>query len=87
MHTPDPDILEWAAGEDRQIFTRDRGTMTDHAYDRVVQGLPMPGVFVIAEDMPVGQAVKELGDNCPAQRTGRLGAGLASFLAALTPVE
>lgn len=60
MHTPDPDILEWAAREGRQICTRDRRTMTRHAYERVAQGLPMPGVFVIPEELPVGKAVKEL---------------------------
>jgi hypothetical protein len=60
VHTDDAVILEWAAREGRQIFTRDRNTMTGHAYDRVVQGLPMVGVFVIPEDMSIGQAVKEL---------------------------
>ena len=60
MGTPDPDILAWAAGEGRQIFTRDCNTMTAHAYDRVAQGLPMVGVFVIPEHMPIGQVVTEL---------------------------
>jgi hypothetical protein len=60
MHTPDPDILEWAAREGRQLITRDRTTMTPHAYERVAHGLPMPGVFVIPEEMSVGPAVKEL---------------------------
>ena len=60
MQTPDPDILEWAASEGRQILTRDRKTMTRHAHDRVVQGLPMAGVFVIPEHMPIGVAVKEI---------------------------
>src|SRR5436305_12176292 len=57
---PDPDVLEWAAREGRQIFTRDRTTMTAHAYDRVRGGVPMPGVFVLPERMPIGQAVLEL---------------------------
>ena len=60
MHTPDPDILEWAAREGRQLITRDRTTMTPHAYERVAHGLPMPGVFVIPEEMSVGPAVEEL---------------------------
>jgi hypothetical protein len=60
MSTPDPDVLAWAAREDRQIFTRDCNTMTAHAYDRVGQGLPMAGVFVLPEQMPIGQAVTEL---------------------------
>jgi hypothetical protein len=60
MHTPDPDILDWAAREDRQIFTRDRNTMTAHAWDRVRRGESMVGVFVIPEQMPIGQAILEL---------------------------
>src|SRR5438105_1763725 len=60
MSTPDPDILEWAAREDRQIFTRDRNTMTAHASDRVARGLPMLGIIVLPEFMPIGQAITEL---------------------------
>ena len=60
MGVADPDVLEWAAQQGRQIFTRDRSTMTAHAYDRIIQGLPMPGVFVLPEAMPIGQAVTEL---------------------------
>ena len=56
----DPDVLDWAARQGRQIFTRDRKTMTAHAYDLVSQGLIMPGVFVLPEHMPIGQAVTEL---------------------------
>ncbi len=56
----DPDVLEWAAREGRPIFTRDRNTMTRFAIERVTQGLPMPGIFVIPEDMSIGQAIKEL---------------------------
>ena len=60
MNTPDPDVLEWAATEGRLILTRDINTMTAHALERVALGLPMPGVFVIPQRMPVGQAIKEL---------------------------
>ena len=60
MGAPDPDVLEWAAREGRQVFTRDRKTMTGHARDRIARGLPMPGLFVIPEQMPIGQAILEL---------------------------
>ncbi len=60
MHTPDPVVLDWAAREGRQIVTRDRNTMTRYAYERVVQALPMPGIFVIPEEMSIGNAIKEL---------------------------
>jgi hypothetical protein len=60
MQTSDADVLEWAAGEDRQVVTRDRNTMTADAWDRVRSGQPMLGVFVVPEHMPIGQAVLEL---------------------------
>ena len=58
--TPDPEILEWAAHEKRLIFSCDVNTMTAHAFERVALGLPMLGIFVIPQRMPVGQAIKEL---------------------------
>jgi len=58
--TPDPEVLAWAAHQGRQVFTRDSNTMTAHAYDRVVRGLPMLGLFVISQRMSIGQAVSEL---------------------------
>lgn len=58
--SPDPLILAWAAGEDRILLTHDRETMPKFVYDRVVAGEPMPGVFLVSNRMPKGQAVEEL---------------------------
>lgn len=44
--TPDPKVLEWAATNDRIVVTYDRSTMIDDAIDRILQRLPMPGLFV-----------------------------------------
>jgi hypothetical protein len=33
--------------------------MTRHAYDRVRQGKPMPGVFEVARHVPIGLAIVE----------------------------
>ena len=49
MNTPDPDILEWAAREGRIVLTDDAATMIDFAWERVRQGLPMPGLFVLRD--------------------------------------
>jgi predicted nuclease of predicted toxin-antitoxin system len=38
----DPDILEWAAAEQRIVLTHDVSTMKPFAYARVESGLPMP---------------------------------------------
>jgi len=56
----DPSILERAAEENRMVVTHDVATMIDYAADRLVQGLPMPGVVVIHQNLPVSIAVEEL---------------------------
>ncbi|MFI5455028.1 MAG: DUF5615 family PIN-like protein [Isosphaerales bacterium] len=57
---PDPTILQWAAVQGRVLLTHDRKTIPPFAYARVVAGLPMPGVFLVSGDMPIGQAIDEL---------------------------
>ncbi len=56
----DPEVLDWAARNERVIVTHDRQTMPAFAYDRVGEGLPMPGLFVVSRSLPVGQAIAEL---------------------------
>jgi hypothetical protein len=56
----DPVILEWAAREDRVVFTHDAKTFTKHAYERVVAGHRMPGVFELARTLSIGRAVDEI---------------------------
>ena len=53
-------ILAWAAREERILLTHDRNTMPNYAYARVVAGEQMPGVFLVSNRMPKGQAVEEL---------------------------
>ena len=60
MQTPDPDILEWAAGDGRVLLTQDRQTIPGFALDRVAAGVPMPGVAVIRPNTPIGQAIDEI---------------------------
>ena len=38
----DPDILAWAAQNNRIVLTHDRATMPDYAYERVAAGEAMP---------------------------------------------
>jgi predicted nuclease of predicted toxin-antitoxin system len=56
----DPMVLAWAAENSRIVLTHDRATLPDYAYERVVAGEPMPGVFVINDRLPVGRAIDEL---------------------------
>jgi hypothetical protein len=58
--TPDSDVLAWAAVEGRILLTHDRDTMPNFAYDRVRAGQTMPGVFLVSDLMPVGQAIDEI---------------------------
>ena len=57
---PDPEILSWAAVENRILLTHDRDTMPYFAYDRVSAGQEMPGVFLVSDLMPIGQAIDEI---------------------------
>lgn len=57
---PDPGVLAWAAREHRIVLTHDRDTMPNFAYDRVRAGEPLPGVFLVSDLMPIGQAIDEL---------------------------
>jgi predicted nuclease of predicted toxin-antitoxin system len=56
----DPDILAWAAAEGRILLTHDRDTLPDFAYHRVRAGQAMPGVFLVSDQMPIGQAINEI---------------------------
>jgi predicted nuclease of predicted toxin-antitoxin system len=56
----DPAILDWAANNERILLTHDRATMPDFAYDRLLKGQQMSGVFLINDRMPTRQAIDEL---------------------------
>jgi predicted nuclease of predicted toxin-antitoxin system len=65
----DPDVLAWAAENDRILLTHDRATLPDFAYARVSAGHPMPGVFVFNDRLAVRQVIDEvfLVDGCSEQ--------------------
>ena len=56
----DPEILEWAANEDRVVLTHDAATMAYFAYQRVKAGLSMPGVIEVADDLPIKQVIEDI---------------------------
>ena len=57
---PDPDVLEWAAQQERIVLTHDVETMVGYAHARVAAGLPMPGVIIARDTLPLGQVVADL---------------------------
>ncbi len=56
----DPEVLEWAASEGRVLFSHDANTMTYHAYQRIKEGLPMPGLWIVPRRLPLGDVIDEV---------------------------
>lgn len=57
---PDPDLLAWAAAEQRILATHDLQTMLGFAYERLKAGEYMAGVFAVPEDTPIGRVIDDL---------------------------
>src|SRR5260221_10783875 len=56
----DPTLLQWAAQQGRILITHDIRTIPAYAYERVVAGLPMPGVIEVNKLISIGEAIAEL---------------------------
>lgn len=65
----DPTILAWAAENDYILVTHDQATIPEFAYDRLLTGQPMAGVFILSDRLAVRQAIEEilLLDDCSEQ--------------------
>jgi hypothetical protein len=60
LRSPDPRVLEWAAGDERVVLTHDVKTMSDFAYERIGQGQWMPGLIVVDEQLALSLAIDEV---------------------------
>lgn len=56
----DPVLLDFAAKENRVLVSHDLRTIPKHAYERVRAGLPLPGVIVVPDELPVGNVIADL---------------------------
>ncbi len=56
----DPDLLAWAAVNNRVVASLDRKTLIRDANHRVQNGLPMPGVILVRRTISHQQAIDEL---------------------------
>lgn len=56
----DPTLLAWCAAHRRILLTHDVTTITRHAYERVLAGKPMPGVFEAHLDLPINTVIEDL---------------------------
>jgi len=53
-------VREWAARDDRIVLTHDVTTLIGYALDRVAAGQPMPGVFAVRSDGPIGSTIEDI---------------------------
>lgn len=58
--TPDPEVLAWAAAENRILITNDRNTMVGFAYERVAAGGAVPGLVATTNKQPIGSAIEDI---------------------------
>lgn len=56
----DPAVLEWITEQNRILLTHDVKTMPKYAYERIKAQKPTPGIFVVNNQMSIGQAIEEL---------------------------
>src|SRR5947209_18477381 len=58
--TPDPEVLAWAAAENRVLSTNDRNSLIGFAYRRVAASEPVPGVIATTNEQSVGSAINDI---------------------------
>lgn len=58
--TPDPEVLAWAATENRVVITNDRSTMIGFANRRVQAGENVPGLIATNKHQGIGAAIDDI---------------------------
>jgi hypothetical protein len=56
----DPNLIAWAAEEERIIITHDRRTMPYHAANRLARAEKVAGIIVVSRQLPVSQVINDL---------------------------
>ena len=56
----DPEILAWAAEQERVVITHDRRTMPYHATSRIARAETIAGVIIVSRQLPISQVINEL---------------------------
>ncbi len=56
----DPEVLAWSSESGRMLLTHDFRTVPHYAFDRVRRGLPMPGVILVPQSLPLGQVIYDI---------------------------
>ena len=58
--TKDPDLLEFAAQQERILISHDRRTMIRHFRDRLAVGESSPGLFIVPQRSAIGEVIESL---------------------------
>jgi hypothetical protein len=56
----DPDVLEYAAANNRIVISHDVNTMPAHAYERIEDGRAMAGLLMARQSLPVSLIIEDL---------------------------
>jgi hypothetical protein len=56
----DPEVLAWAAEQERILVTHDRRTMPYHAASRIAGAAKVAGIIVVSRQLPVSQVINDL---------------------------
>lgn len=56
----DPEVLAWAAEQERILVTHDRRIMPYHATSRIARAEKVAGVIVVSRQLPISQVINEL---------------------------
>ena len=57
---PDPELLRWAARENRTMLSHDVQTMVGFAHELMEQNEPMSGLIIVPQRLRIGRAIKAL---------------------------
>ena len=57
---PDPELLEYGARQNLILVSHDVNTMPAHAADRLAAALPVSGVIMVRQSLPVVAAIEDL---------------------------
>lgn len=56
----DPTVLEWAAQNGQVVLTHDVQTMPGYARQRLREGLPMAGLFIVGKTSSMAAVIEDL---------------------------
>ncbi|MBZ0306214.1 MAG: DUF5615 family PIN-like protein [Anaerolineae bacterium] len=56
----DPRVLEYAVEQGYIVLSHDVNTMRGYFYDRITAELPVPGLFLVHKQTPIGEVIDAL---------------------------